>query len=473
MFRLPSGAKFRDNHAVAAKLGEILLSVGAISPAALNRALLSQRSTGGRLGTVLLEQGLVTEETLARALAKSSGREYAYWNMLQNVPREVIALVPAKLATRCQAVPFAREGRILKVAMRDPNDLAAGDELAFVTGRKIDTYVISEVRIAEALEKYYGERRLARFRAVSDRLARPHPVSPVAPVPVVPPPPPPSPYRAVAETPAPAASLRPPLAGGSPPAGAPPEPFPTGRSGEIWKTSTPSASDAEDIDIDTWRPAVEPAESVLTPVAFVPPSSRPPESLEVEYTPESSQTPVVPATPLPPPPPMSFEEATAQMLAAESRHDIADAVLSHLQSGFERIALFIARQDDVIGWDARGDGISRTSFKAIRIPFSQPSVFLNSKLSGGYYQGPLPALPSHDGLIEALGHRPRECALVPVAIKKRVIAFLYVEPQGATVPPEKIGELRQMASVMADAFALLALKIKRMRTPLDRAKSLD
>ena len=434
MFRLPSGPDFRHNQGVAEKLGETLLSVGAISPAALNRALLSQRSTGGRLGTVLLEQGLVTEDTLARALSKISGREYAYPNEVLSTPREIIALVPPKLAIRCQAVPFGRDGRILKVAMRDPNDLAAADELSFVTGKKIEPYVASEIRIAEALERFYGERRPARFRALAERLAR-APQAAVAPPPVVPPPPPPNPYRPAAPTPLPTTPV---LPDSSPPGAA--------GSPEIWRGASPAAHDPDDIDIETWRP-----EPLLTPVAFIPPPAPSPEALEIEFAPPK------------PPAPISFEEALARMLAAESRDDIADAVIDHFRESYERIALFIARKDDVIGWNAHGEGISRSSFKSVRIPYSQPSVFLNGKISGGYYQGPLPALPAHERLIEALGRRPLECALLPVAIKKRVVAFLYVEPKGTTVPPEKVNDLRKVAAAMADSFARLALKMKRGR----------
>jgi hypothetical protein len=435
MFRLPSGPDFGHNHAMAEKLGETLLSVGAISASALNRALLSQRSTGGRLGTVLLEQGLVTEDTLARALSRISKREYAYPNEVLSTPQEIIALVPPKLAIRCQAVPFGRDGRILKVAMRDPNDLAAADELSFVTGKKIEPYVTSELRIAEALERFYGERRPARFRALAERLARGAPQAVIPAPPAAPPPPPPNPYRPAASTPLP---LTPVL----------PEPPPRGAasSPEIWRGATPTAQDPDDIEIETWRP-----EPLLTPVAFVPPPAPSPEALEIELAPPKR------------PAPISFEEALARMLAAESRDDIADAVIDHFRESYERIALFIARKDDVIGWNAHGEGISRSSFKSVRIPYSQPSIFLNGKISGGYYQGPLPALPAHQSLIEALGHRPQECALLPVAIKKRVVAFLYVEPKGTTVPPEKVNDLRKVAAAMADSFARLALKMKRGR----------
>ncbi|HWC65043.1 MAG TPA: hypothetical protein VG777_03090, partial [Thermoanaerobaculia bacterium] len=171
------------------KLGETLLSIGALSAGALNRALMLQRSTGGRLGTILLEQGLVTEETLARALAKSTGRSYAHWDRVKGATPEVFTLLPGKIAVRAYAIPFEREGRVLRVAMRDPNDLAAEDEIALVTGKRVEPWVSAEFRIAEALERFYGERRSARFRVLSDRIERGIKPAAAAPPPVPPPPP--------------------------------------------------------------------------------------------------------------------------------------------------------------------------------------------------------------------------------------------------------------------------------------------
>jgi Type II secretion system (T2SS), protein E, N-terminal domain len=406
-----------------------LTSVGALSSASLNRALLMQKSTGGRLGTVLLEHHLVTEDTLARALAKLTGHEYAYWTAVESTPREVINIVPPKIAIRYGAIPFDREGRILKVAMRDPNDLAAADEISFVTGKKIETFVLSEVRIAEALEKFYGERRLPRFRTLSEKLARGVPVT----TPAAPPPPPPALYGTT-----------------PPPSGAPPSMPPKRSTSEIWKVPA-GISGAEDIDIATWRP-----ETATRPGSVAPK----PEPLEIDYTPEDLEEPPPPPPPPPPAPvPISLEEAGRRILSADAREDIADAALDHLAGfGFSRYALFIARKDDVIGWSARGEGVSRNAFKALQIPFSTPSIFLNTRLSGTFFQGALPPLPAHGRLLEALGGEPRHCGIMPVTLKKRVVAFLYVESPEPVILPRIVDALAKLASAMADGFARLILQ---------------
>jgi hypothetical protein len=370
---------------------------------------------------------LITEDTLARALAKTVGREYAYWSTVQSTPREIIALLPARLAIRCQAVPFSREGRTLKLAMRDPNDLAAADELAFVTGRNIEPFAIAEFRLAEALERFYGERRPPRLRALAERLARG--TAAVAPAAVVPPPPPPSPYQAVSEeqasAPAPAAPERP----------------------SIWKS--PPSLPLDEIEIESWRPA-----------GATPPT---PEVLAIEYTPEDRPLEAASSRKAPESAPITFEEAAVRMLAAETRDDIAQAVLDHLRQSFQTVALFISRKDDVIGWDAVGAGVSRPAIRSIRIGLSQPSVFLNARLSGGFFQGRLPELPAHEPLLGALGRRPEQCALLPVSIKNRIVAILLVEPRGAAVPPAQVEDLKKIGGVMGDAFSRLVLKIKQER----------
>src|SRR5205085_9030973 len=90
------------------------------------------------------------------------------------------------------------------------------------------------------------------------------------------------------------------------------------------------------------------------------------------------------AAPVKPEParPATLEEARERIRAAETREDIADAALSYLEPFFPLVALLIARKDDVIGWQVRGAEASQSAFKAARVSFKQPSIFLNVRLSG-------------------------------------------------------------------------------------------
>lgn len=428
-----------------------MLSIGALSAGALNRALMLQRSTGGRLGTILLEQGLVTEETLARALAKTTGRNYAHWDRVKDAPRDVVALVPARIAMRALAIPFEREGRLVRVAMRDPNDLAAEDELSMVTGRRIEPWVMAEFRVAEALERFYGERRSARFRVLSERIERGIKPAGTPPAPL----PPPPDFRGGRA--GPAADLT-------------PVPAPTS---DVWKI-TREASD--EIEISTWRPAssarpstptptgelefsIEPvAEEAAAPPPAVPPAAPVAPARGMPGRKKEMPAIAAPEPPPAPPAPISLEQARERILSAQARDDIAEAALDHLSGSSPLVALFIARKDDVIGWQARGEAVSRTALRSVRIPFTEPSIFLNVKLSGTPYVGLLPDLPSHGALLEGLGRPPGRCAVYPVSLKSRVVAFILAElgPDGA-VPGGK-EDLAALAASMAEGFAALILQ---------------
>jgi hypothetical protein len=419
------------------KLGQALLDVGALTPASLSRALDIQKTSGGRLGTVLVEQGLVSEQTLARALAKVTGREYAHWEIVKATPKEILALLPPKIALRALAIPFSRQGRVLKVAMLDPNDLATEDELGFVTGRKIEPCVMAEFRVAEALERFYGKQRMARFRLLSEKIDRGLTrAADSSPRPSPPPPPPPQ------------------IFGGSeppPPSAATP---PGGRAGggpsDVWKTE--SQANGEEIEISSWKPAPR---SRPTPLPAAAPAAA---SLELEYTPEEVEA-------APGSKPMSIDEAAAKIRRAESRNEIADAALACLEGSYGLVALFIARKEDAIGWKVRGEGVSKSAFQSLRIPFSEPSLFLNVRISTAFYQGLFPSLPAHEPLVAALGRRPERCALFPVVLKKRVVAFLMVEPGETALPPGQVTALHKLAGAMAEGFAALILSQREHGKP--------
>ncbi|MBN2496571.1 MAG: hypothetical protein JXR96_18425, partial [Deltaproteobacteria bacterium] len=144
------------------KLGEILLEAGAIDEFQLKSALGFQKKWGGRLGKVLVENRFITEEALVQAIqaqtkiqvVKLAGR---------SVPDYLVRLVPMELAERHHLIPVSLEGtpgtgEILLVAMADPTDLAALDELRFTTGKRVKPMLAGEVEIKKAIDlNYRGE----------------------------------------------------------------------------------------------------------------------------------------------------------------------------------------------------------------------------------------------------------------------------------------------------------------------------
>jgi hypothetical protein len=150
------------------KLGEILVEGQHLSPADLKKALDAQMIFGGRLGTNLLDLGLLDEETLTRVLKEQRRVEVATPRMLEQASVEALRLVPMKIAARHHLVPFALEDKKLKVAMMDPTDLIAIDEVQFVTGCTVIPHLAPEVRVLFYLERFYGLQRPVRYIRLVD-----------------------------------------------------------------------------------------------------------------------------------------------------------------------------------------------------------------------------------------------------------------------------------------------------------------
>lgn len=148
---------------MSAKLGEMLLKVGALTKAQLEQVLQAQAIYGGRLGTNMVEMGFVTEEELAHVLSEQSGAPCVEPAELGAVSDSVLRLLPNELVRRYRVVPLAIEGKRLTVAMADPRDFKAVEEIGFVTGLVVKPRICTERRLNVALERFYNIRRPARF----------------------------------------------------------------------------------------------------------------------------------------------------------------------------------------------------------------------------------------------------------------------------------------------------------------------
>jgi hypothetical protein len=154
------------------KLGQLLVARGWITVQQLTRALQTQNSVGGRVGTCLLEMEVLGEDLLARSLSEQLGVPAAVIEDLRGIPDEVLRLIPEKLARRCRAIPFRVAGGRLDIAMQDPRNLVCQDEIAFACGRRVKVHVLHELRIYEALQRYYREECPSRYALLLDRLNR-------------------------------------------------------------------------------------------------------------------------------------------------------------------------------------------------------------------------------------------------------------------------------------------------------------
>jgi type IV pilus assembly protein PilB len=136
------------------RLGELLVREKLISPLQLQKAMEGQRSTGGRLGHQLTKLGYIDENELTAFLSKQYGVPSIHLADFEIDP-EVLKLLPKELVVRHQIIPVNRAGSTLIVAMADPSNIYAIDDVKFVTNFNIDVVVASEQAIADAIEKYY------------------------------------------------------------------------------------------------------------------------------------------------------------------------------------------------------------------------------------------------------------------------------------------------------------------------------
>ena len=139
------------------RLGELLLRDQIISPEQLQRAQEESRKSGDRLGNALIKTGAIPEEDLTQFLSKQYGVPAVNLGEFDIDP-EVIALVPKDVAIRHRVVPVNRAGSSLIVAIADPSNILAIDDLKFVTGYNIEAVVASDVGISDAIERYYNRR---------------------------------------------------------------------------------------------------------------------------------------------------------------------------------------------------------------------------------------------------------------------------------------------------------------------------
>jgi type IV pilus assembly protein PilB len=136
------------------RLGELLVREQLISPEQLQKAQESAKKAGERLGNSLIKLGVVKEEDLTQFLSKQYGVPAINLSEF-DIESEIIALIPKDVARKHRVVPINRADRTLIVAMSDPSDIFALDDLKFLTGYNIEMVVASEAAIAEALARYY------------------------------------------------------------------------------------------------------------------------------------------------------------------------------------------------------------------------------------------------------------------------------------------------------------------------------
>ncbi len=138
------------------RLGELLVRNQLISDDQLAKAIAEQKKEGVRLGAALIKLGYVQENDLASFLSKHYGVPSI--NLAEfDVDPAVVALIPSAVAQKYQLVPINRAGATLIVAMSDPSNIFAIDDIKFMTGFNVEVVVASEAAIKDAIDSYYDQ----------------------------------------------------------------------------------------------------------------------------------------------------------------------------------------------------------------------------------------------------------------------------------------------------------------------------
>jgi len=141
---------------MALQVGELLLKEKRITSEQLKEALNHQRQNGGKLGLHLITLGFVKEDELTALLSKQYGVPSITLGTFEIDPA-VVKLVPAETAQKYQVLPVTRSGATLTLAMTDPTNVFAMDDIRFMTGYNVEPVVASERSVLEAVAKYYGK----------------------------------------------------------------------------------------------------------------------------------------------------------------------------------------------------------------------------------------------------------------------------------------------------------------------------
>lgn len=140
------------------RLGDVLVERGVITQEQLEQGLQLQKGSGRKLGEILIDEGFTTEEAIGRALSNQLGYDMID---LQNVaiPEDVLGLVPGNVLERYKVLPFEYASdnmNVIRVAMADPMDMAAMDDIAIITNLQVEPVISTTRSIMLALDKYFG-----------------------------------------------------------------------------------------------------------------------------------------------------------------------------------------------------------------------------------------------------------------------------------------------------------------------------
>lgn len=141
------------------RLGDVLVQNGVITEEDLQRGLERQKGSGRKLGETLVDEGITTEENIARALSNQFRYDMVDLSNVE-IPQEILELVPANVLKKHRAIPFEYSPdnmNVLRVAMADPMDIGAMDDINIITNLQVEPVVATTGSVMLAIDRYYGQ----------------------------------------------------------------------------------------------------------------------------------------------------------------------------------------------------------------------------------------------------------------------------------------------------------------------------
>ena len=154
---------------MSVRLGELLTKASLITQEQLKEALKSQKDTGGKLGETLIKLGFVSEEEITECLSQQFGVPSINLAHFE-IDGSVIKLIPADVARKYNILPVNKTGATITIAMADPTNVFAMDDIKFMTGYNVEPVVASELGIKAAIDNYYGSTSSLELKKVMEDL---------------------------------------------------------------------------------------------------------------------------------------------------------------------------------------------------------------------------------------------------------------------------------------------------------------
>lgn len=413
------------------KLGELLVERGVISLAQLDEALQSQVAFGGKLGTNLVELGYISLDEIAVFLGQALGTPLPPTDWLENPDPAALRALPVTLVRRFNALPLRIDARTIHIAMVDPTNPEHVSDIAFATSRRLQTYLIPELRMHYWLERHYGIKRDVRYINIGREMARGRFQQPEVPK---------KPELPRRETdPRETSPVR-------------DERAQDARSLVMGQELTDDRS-FEQAYAGSFgkRSATPPTASPALPAVQPQPQAPPPTSVVSTW---SGATPAIP-TP-------TILDLELEMARGKDRDQIGGAALRLARVYTETAALFVVHQGIVRGVRGVGATLDGHPIDGIVFPLSCESVITIPAASGEIFRGPANEREYDARLLEALGRvGVGEVAVFPVKIRERVVNVLYVDNGPRRIAITAFAALAALAEGIAAAYERLIFDRKR------------